>query len=190
MVDQVADGTDEIEVEAVPKKKGMSGKKLVLFVVLPLLLIGGGGAGAYFMGFLDSVLGIEQAEEGEDGEKHADKASGDDHHDEELLDEALPSVFHELPPMLVNLNQIGKRNSYLKISIKLEVGSEEDATKLTDIQPRIIDRFQVYLRELRVEDLEGSAGMQRLREELLNRVNKVAHPVKIRDVLFAELLVQ
>ena len=58
------------------------------------------------------------------------------------------------------------------------------------IQPRIIDRFQVYLRELRVEDLEGSAGMQRLREELLNRVNKVAHPVKVRDVLFAELLVQ
>ena len=184
MVDQVADDTDDIEVEAVPKKKGMSGKKLVLFVVLPLLLLGGGGAGAYFMGLLDSVLGIEQAEE--DGKAGVD----DEHGDEDMVDEGLPSVFHDLPPMLVNLSQTGKRSSYLKISIKLELASEEDVTAVTTIQPRIIDRFQVYLRELRVEDLEGSAGMQRLREELLTRVNKVAYPVKVRDVLFAELLVQ
>ena len=187
MVDQVADDTDDIELEAVPKKKGLSGKKLVLFVVLPLLLIGGGGAGAYFMGFLDSVLGIEHAEEGkEDGKASADE----EQHDDEMVEAGLPSVFHDLPPMLVNLNQGGKRHSYLKISIKLELASEQDVNAITTIQPRIIDRFQVYLRELRVEDLEGSAGMQRLREELLNRVNKVAYPVKVRDVLFAELLVQ
>lgn len=188
MVDQVADGTDDIEVEAVPKKKGLSGKKLILFVVLPLLLIGGGGAGAYFMGMLDSVLGIEHAEE---GEGHGDEAAaGEEHHDEEAAGELLPSVFHELPPLLVNLNQAGKRKSYLKIAIKLELTKEEDVATITTIQPRIVDRFQVYLRELRVEDLQGSAGMQRLREELLNRVNKVAHPVKVRDVLFAELLIQ
>ncbi len=168
MVDQVADDTDDMELEAVPKKKGLSGKKLVLFIVLPLLLIGGGGAGAYFMGLLDPILGIEHAEEGEeDGEKSAKE----EHPDDEILEEGLPSVFHELPPMLVNLNQGGKRNSYLKISIKLELASEQDVTTVTTIQPRIIDRFQVYLRELRIEDLEGSAGMQRLREELLNRVN-------------------
>lgn len=183
MVGEVADDTDEVEVEAVPKKKGLSGKKLVLFVVLPLLLIGGGGAGAYLSGALDSVLGVEQAEEGgEDAEEsqHGDAAD----------DPMTPSVFHELPTMLVNLNETGKRASYLKISIKLELTTEEDVASVTTIQPRIIDRFQVYLRELRVEDLEGSAGMQRLREELLNRVNKVAHPVQVRDVLFAELLVQ
>lgn len=178
MVGEVADDTDEVEVEAVPKKKGLSGKKLVLFIVLPLLLIGGGGAGAYFSGVLDSVLGVEQAEEGGEGEV-------------DLEAEAMgPSVFHELPTMLVNLSEAGKRANYLKISIKLELTNEEDVASLMTIQPRIIDRFQVYLRELRVEDLEGSAGMQRLREELLNRVNKVAHPVQVRDVLFAELLVQ
>ena len=180
MVDEVADDTDEVdvEVEAVPKKKGLSGKKLVLFVVLPLLLVGGGGAGAYFSGLLDSVLGVEQAEEGGKDETDVDAEA------------MAPSVFHELPTMLVNLNEAGKRANYLKISIKLELTNEEDVASVTTIQPRIIDRFQVYLRELRVEDLEGSAGMQRLREELLNRVNKVAHPVQVRDVLFAELLVQ
>ena len=186
MVGQVADDSDEVEVEAVPKKKGLSGKKLVLFIVLPLLLIGG-GAGAYFTGMLDSVLGVEKAEDG--GEPGEDAAEGADHGDP-AADAMAPSVFHELPTMLVNLNETGKRASYLKISIKLELTPEQDVAAVTTIQPRIIDRFQVYLRELRVEDLEGSAGMQRLREELLNRVNKVAHPVKVRDVLFAELLVQ
>ena len=185
MVGQDADDSDEVEVEAVPKKKGLSGKKLILFIVFPLLLVGGAGAGTYFSGMLDSVLGVETAE---DGGEPGDKAEGAAEDDPAVA--MAPSVFHELPTMLVNLNEAGKRASYLKISIKLELTTEQDIAAVTTIQPRIIDRFQVYLRELRVEDLEGSAGMQRLREELLNRVNKVAHPVQVRDVLFAELLVQ
>ena len=59
-----------------------------------------------------------------------------------------------------------------------------------EFSPRIIDNFQVYLRELRVEDLRGSAGIYRLREELLARVNTAVHPTKVRDVLFRDVLVQ
>ena len=55
---------------------------------------------------------------------------------------------------------------------------------------KIIDNFQTYLRELRIEDLRGSAGMYRLREELFVRVNAAAAPVKVKDVLFREMLVQ
>jgi flagellar protein FliL len=62
--------------------------------------------------------------------------------------------------------------------------------RLQAVMPRVIDNFQVYLRELRVEDLRGSAGVYRLREELLVRVNSAAAPVKVRDVLFKEMLVQ
>jgi flagellar FliL protein len=50
--------------------------------------------------------------------------------------------------------------------------------------------FQVYLRELRPADLEGSAGTFRLKEELLRRVNMAVHPAKVDAVLFKELLVQ
>jgi flagellar FliL protein len=56
--------------------------------------------------------------------------------------------------------------------------------------PRIVDNFQVYLRELRVDDLQGSAGMYRLREELLRRVNLAVRPARVKDVLFKEMLVQ
>ncbi|MEQ9609593.1 MAG: flagellar basal body-associated FliL family protein, partial [Kiloniellaceae bacterium] len=100
------------------------------------------------------------------------------------------TVFYDLPQMLVNLNTGGKKNNYLKIAISLELTSEAARAELETLLPRVIDNFQVYLRELRVEDLRGSAGVQRLREELLMRVNTAVHPVEVKDVLFKEMLVQ
>lgn len=46
------------------------------------------------------------------------------------------------------------------------------------------------MRELRPSDLDGSAGMYRLKEELLRRVNMTVYPAKVDAVLFKELLVQ
>ena len=54
----------------------------------------------------------------------------------------------------------------------------------------IRDSFQTYLRELRLDDLRGSAGMYRLREELLTRINVAVQPSKVSAVLFKEMLVQ
>jgi len=56
--------------------------------------------------------------------------------------------------------------------------------------PRLVDSFQAYLRDLRVEDLQGSAGLQRLREDLLSRAGVAVPEVQVRDVLFKQFLVQ
>ena len=56
--------------------------------------------------------------------------------------------------------------------------------------PRVMDTFQVFLRELRPTDLEGSAGTYRLKEELTRRVNTAVAPGRITAVLFKEMLVQ
>ncbi len=165
-----ADG-DDGEKSATGRR--IPGKKLVLFIVLPLLLIGAAGGGIYASGLLDSLLGIEERD------------------DELMAEEELgPSVYYEVPEMLVNLSTTGRRAGYLKISVSLGVGSKEDFPKLDAILPRIVDDFQVYLRELRVEDLNGSAGLQRLREELFMRVANAAAPTVVRDVLFREMLIQ
>jgi len=174
MADQaVTQDLGDMEIEATPKK-GLNGKKLVLFIILPVLLLVGGLAGAYFAGLLDPLLG-----------KHPDAAAEEEHKPAEPM-----TVFFDLPQMLVNLNTGGKRNNYLKIAISLELTSQEDSVELQNLLPRVVDNFQVYLRELRVEDLRGSAGVQRLREELLMRVNNAVHPIEVRDVLFKEMLVQ
>ena len=169
-----------LEIEAKPKG-GMSGKVLILLGVLPNLLLIGGIAGAYFMGLLDPLFN-PQMPDGAQAAKVEEAAppelEGDD------------SVFYKLPDLLVNLNVGGRKSAYLKLSVSLELPDGSHVDHLDRVRPRIIDSFQVYLRELRVDDLTGSAGIQRLREELLYRVNAAVKPAVVRDVLFKEMLIQ
>ena len=87
-------------------------------------------------------------------------------------------------------NKMTQKSSFLKIRISLELEKESDIPLIKALMPRVIDNFQVYLREIRLEDLNGSAGIYRLREELLRRISAASAPAKIKDVLFKEMLVQ
>ena len=167
------DGAEEGAGDA-PKKKKLSGKKIVLFGVLPLLLLGGGGAGVMFSGIL-----------GGDEEEMAEAEVVDE--EEEKPTEV---VFYDLPEMLVNLNSDGRQSSFLKIQVSLELDNPEAVPAIEAVLPRIVDNFQVYLRELRPDELSGTKGMVRLKEELLVRVNGAVEPTKVYDILFKEILVQ
>ncbi|HEV8025981.1 MAG TPA: flagellar basal body-associated FliL family protein [Stellaceae bacterium] len=147
-------------------------KKLIIIVLGAVLLLAGAGGGLYFTGIVDKFL-PHKAEV-------VDKAAAP----------AAPPVFFDMQDLLVNLNTVGRKQSFLKLSISLELERADDLPRLQAVMPRVIDTFQVYLRELRVDDLRGSAGIYRLREELLTRVNAAAAPVKVTDVLFKEMLVQ
>lgn len=168
-VDVGLDAADAAE----PKRR--SGKKLILFILLPLITIGGIVGALFFLGIIGGGHGDEEHAAAEEHPKHEEPKS---------------YVFYDLPDLLVNLSSTGKRTSYLKIKVSLELSKPEDTAVLTSLAPRVIDNFQVYLRELRVSDLQGSAGLARLREELLRRVSAAVEPVKVRDLLFKEMLVQ
>ena len=100
-------------------------------------------------------------------------------------------MFVDLPEVLVNLSNTGsERTQYLKVKIVLEVAEQKMVTQITPIMPRVMDAFQTYLRELRPSDLEGSAGLYRLKEELTRRVNASIAPTRINAVLFKEIVVQ
>jgi flagellar FliL protein len=157
--------------EARPRR--WSGKRLVLFIGAPVFLVVCLGVGVMLSGVLDPLLGVDKAEA--PVEKKVEKRA---------------TVFFDVPELLVNLNTSGSRASFLKITVSLELDKPEDIPRIREVMPRILDNFQVYLRELRLDDLRGSAGMYRLREELLARVNAAVAPVKVRDILFKEMLVQ
>ncbi len=100
-------------------------------------------------------------------------------------------LYFKVPDLVVNLNNTGRSSpSFLKISILIELVHPEDHPAIEKIMPRIVDNFQVYLRELRLADLRGTSGIDRLREELLLRVGIAARPVQVKDVLFREMLIQ
>lgn len=151
--------------EGAPKS---SKKKLIIIAVIALVVLIGGGVGAYFAFF-------SSHEETAEGEKEAKEA-------------AKSAIYYTLPQFLVNLNA-GKQTSFLKATIVLELESQLDVLPLEGALPKLLDSYNTYLRELRASDLAGSAGIQRLREELLLRANKSAG-VKVNDVLFKEIIVQ
>lgn len=166
------DSEEDSESEEGGKKK-LSGKKLVLFVGAPVLVIALGLGAAFFFGLFGG---------GED-EEHAEGE-----HVEEVFD---PSsiVFYNLPDMIVNLNTGGKGTKFLKLKVVIELEDEAAILVVEPLIPRVVDRFQVYLRQLRVADLSGSAGMYHLKNELLRRLN-AAIPVEVKDVLFKEIIIQ
>jgi len=78
----------------------------------------------------------------------------------------------------------------VKLHAKLEIAGKADEVLVQQSMPRILDMFQTYLRDLRPEELKGSIGSYRLREELVNRASIAAAPARINDVLFVEMVVE
>lgn len=188
-----AEGGEGGEGDA-PAKKKMSGKKLVLFIILPAVLVLGGGGAAAFL-----LLKPSGEQHAEANEGHG-KAKGG--HGAEPAGEAVPGpngtmimhgddvVFVTLPEMLVNITGPEGRPAYLKLKLTLEAPDDATVTALGEHIPRVTDQFNGFLRELRTEDLAGSAGAYRLRLELLRRVNLVIAPMQVNAVLIEEMLVQ
>lgn len=183
------DGEEGAEGEGDGGKK----KKIIIIAAAALLLLVGGGAGLYFTGMLDSLLGKEaHGEAGADGEHGAaegeDGEAAVDSHGNPVVSGG--PVFLKIPDMIVNLSGTGAQPRYLRLSVQLELKSEGDMQGVEQVMPRVVDQFQTYLRELRVKDLRGSAGIYRLQMELLSRVNAASYPIEVQDVLFQEILIQ
>jgi flagellar FliL protein len=158
-------------------RKRLSGKKMVLFAIILVVVLGAGGA-FFMLGGIDGIMHMVKGDSGAAESAPAEKGK------------ANQVAYYDLPDILVNLRTDTARPTFLKLTVSLEIEKPEDRAEIDRLLPRVIDTFQVYLRELRAEQLQGSAGLFRLREELLARVNAAVRPTRVNDVLFKEMLVQ
>ena len=191
---------DEEAKEGAPKKAGLVGRILSAVLAVPRLLnplnilklslkmklVAAGGtlavmaiAGGAFYVFLSGAP-EENTEEAAAQAVPAGPAN------------PLPAqvTFFDIPDIIVNLQTPDTSQSYLKLSVALELEKPDLKAAIEPVLPRVVDQFQSYLRELRVEDVRGSAGVMRLKEELLRRVNLAVAPTPVRDVLLKEMIVQ
>lgn len=166
MAENEAEGGAATEgAEAAPSKNKL---KLIIMAV-GFLAVLGGGAATWFFFF-----------------RH-----GDDEHHAEAAPPPKPPAFVDVPDMMVNLaGAPGERVQYLKLKIVLELKEEKQVEAIKPSMPRVTDIFQTYVRELRSSDLNGSAGIFRLREELTKRVNAAVAPIQVSAVLFKEVVLQ
>jgi flagellar FliL protein len=161
--EQAEGGAEAAEAAPAPKSK----LKLII-AAAGVVAILGGGAATWFLFF-----------HGHGEEKHAAAPA------------AKPPSFMDVPEMMVNLAGVpGERVQYLKVKVVLEIKEEKQVEAIKPALPRVTDIFQTYLRELRPTDLNGSAGLFRLKEELTRRVNAAVSPNHVTAVLFKEIVVQ
>jgi flagellar protein FliL len=166
------DAADDVELDeegegegSEPKRK-LSLKLIAIIAGGALVVLGGGGTAAYFM------FG---------GAKETKAAAV----------AVKPTTFMDVPEVLVNLSNVGTdRTQYLKVKVVLELPDPALQPQIQIAMPRVMDAFQTYLRELRPSDLDGSAGLYRLKEELTRRVNAAISPSRVNAVLFKEIVVQ
>jgi flagellar FliL protein len=162
-IDDDADGEEGAKAASATRKLPL---RLILIAAGALVALGGIGGGAYY---LLASRGEAQAAHGP----------------------VKPPAFVDMPEVLVNLaNSSGDRTQYLKVKVVLELPDQALTAQIQPIMPRVMDAFQTYLRELRPTDLDGSAGLYRLKEELTRRVNAAIAPNRINAVLFKEIVVQ
>jgi flagellar FliL protein len=160
---------EEAAGEAEAKPRGS--KKKLLLLAVPLLLVGA-GAGVWFSGILSPAPPPPAEAEAEPQPVNRQP------------------VFVNMPDITANLNAPGRRTAFIRLRSQIEVAGAQDAATLQSAMPRLVDLFTTYLREVRPEELRGSAGTHRLREELIARANIAAAPARVTDVLFTEILVQ
>jgi flagellar FliL protein len=196
----VAQGGDVDGEDAAPAgKKKLAGKQLILFIVLPaVVLLGGGGAAAYFLLIKKPPVaeGAEQAKaETKKKEKKPDK-KGEKGGDKKEGEGAAKTSegpdgegFLTMPDMVVNISTGDGRPSYLKLRLTLQAKDMEIITAIEPSLPVLMDQCNGFLRDLRMEDVAGSAGYARIQLELLKRINLAIAPAEIEAVLIEEMLI-
>ena len=165
---------------AAPKSK----KKLILIgAAAGVLLLGGGGGAAMMLSGGSAKAGT--AAEGGHGEE-ASAASDSGGHGGEVAKEA----FVDVPAMVVNLRSPDGASRFLKLHFMIVPGAKGTPEGIKEKLPLILDSYQPFLRELRPEDLAGSAAVFRIKEEMLIRATDVAGTGVIKDILIQDLVQQ
>lgn len=180
---------DDIETEGEGEEKPKKSPiKLLLFIGLPVLILLLAGVG----GFLLFAGGGEEDAQHADA-SHGESGGGDSHAAAES--HAEPHYFDlregdgEVETITTNIRSTDGRPVLVQLKLSFESTNPEMETILQSHVDPIMDQFIMFLRELREDDLYGSAGMHRVRLELLRRVNLAIEPAQVDAVLIQEFLI-
>ena len=133
-------------------------KKLIIFMLLPLVLILGAGAGAFFFGLLpEGLLG---------GEKVVEEMKDEDTPSPSYQAQGETRAFYMLDEFVANLQTERREPVFLLLSIAVEIPNDDAAGIIQASEPRIRDSVVFYLSSLDPDDLAGYDGIQTLRKEI------------------------
>ena len=160
--------------------------KMVIIMVAGTLVLALGGAFALFKFMAGGHEGGEQKAEasaakatvpGEPEAKHgASKAS-------------IPGAIYDVDPFIVNLADTPEVR-YLKLTVKLELESQEASAELASRVPQLRDTILVLLTSKDSASIRTPQGKFQLRDEITQRVNSLLPKPGVRAAYFTDFVVQ
>jgi flagellar FliL protein len=151
---------------------------LILIVVLLVLVLAVIGIGAYVMLSGDDQESTETVKQ-EKVEKRSHRRSED----------LTVGPMYPLDKFTVNLlSENGRR--FLVAKVNLEEDSEELTAELDKKTPLIRDIIISILSSKTVEEITTPKGKEKLKEEIVNQINKYLEDGEIKRVYFTEFVIQ
>lgn len=163
---------DKAPTDETAKQPRFSKKKKIIAGAIAVVLVLAGTGGALMLGG-----GGDAGEETAEAETAGEGTDG-------------TTNFVEVPAMVINLRTSDGQARFLKLRFLLAAASPTDMVVIQTKLPQILDRYQPFLRELRPDDLAGSAAVYRLKEELLLRAGDVLGAGVVTDVLIQDMIQQ
>lgn len=96
----------------------------------------------------------------------------------------------EAPEMMVNLRGADGATRFLKLRFMIVPASPAKSEAIRTKLPLLIDAYQPFLRELRPEDLAGSAAIFRIKEEMMARAVTQLGAGVVKDILIQDIVQQ
>ena len=151
-------------------------KKILIFSIIGLVVLGGGGASAYFL-----ILKDEPAAESAlaDGETAIATVEED----------VRPALYHNLPTLVVNADYQG-RLRYLQVKMSVMTREEDTLEKLMDNTPLIQDAMILLLGSYEIAELETAEGKEDLREKAREKIQELVRSNDVESVLFTGFVIQ
>lgn len=106
--------------------------------------------------------------------------------------------YYPLPEIKVRIKHEDDRFGYLVIGLTLKLPAVVKVDDYRKVEPEILDLLHTYLSSIALEDFSASAttsftspvGLERLRQNIVRRLNTILAPLIIESVLFRKLITQ
>ena len=158
------------------QEEGKGGKKkLILIAVIALLLIGGGGAAYKFL-----VLDKKAEEEKQPNTEQIEK---------EVKNIENLGIMFEVGTFVVNLAD-KDADRYLKVTVVLEIENEQVKQEVEKRLPQIKDAITTLLFTKTSKELKTIDGIEKLKEEIIKRVNALLPLGGVKNVYFTDFVIQ
>lgn len=151
-------------VEEVPQKKKLPLKKLIIMGAAVLIVVTAGAFGAiYYKKFFNKKEQVEH--------------------------QAPVGAIWPMDPFIVNIRDENS-DRYLKIVIELDISDKNCIPELNQLKPKLRDNVLDLISAKTYKDIMDISGKQRLRDEIMVRLNSFLTGGKIVKVYFTDFVIQ